>query len=210
MMYEAKKYYANIVMPYGNQVKKALDNASKLDIETIAPSHGLIWKDHISDIISAYTKWSANETDDRAVVMYDTMWGSTQKIAETLQRTFESLGVPSGLYCLQDTHISDIVTELQESRYICVGSPTLNSNMLPTVGAFLTYLKGLSPKKRLGLAFGSYGWGGQSIPQIHEILEKLGFEMMMDDLKCKYIPSQDVLAQAATELIETMNRIRQE
>ncbi len=209
MMFEAKKYYANIVMPYGNQVKKALDHASKLDIEMIAPSHGLIWKEHIGEIISAYTKWSANDTDDRAVVIYDTMWGSTQKIAETLQHTFESLGVPSSLYCLQDTHISDIMTEMQESRYICVGSPTLNSNMLPTVGAFLTYLKGFSPKKRLGLAFGSYGWGGQSIPQIHEILEKAGFEMMMDDLKCKYIPSNDTLTQFAGLVSETVNRVRQ-
>lgn len=99
----------------------------------------------------------------RALVIYDTMWKSTQKLAYTISEAFEE-GVSTQLMNLQTNHISDIMTEVMDAKFIAVGSPTLNSSILPTVAAFMYYLKGLSPKNKIGLAFGSYGWGGQSIP----------------------------------------------
>lgn len=192
VMEEAKKYYANIVLPYGNQVKKALTDAGGLDIEVIAPSHGIIWRSKIDKIIPAYQQWCANETEDRAVIAYDSMWGSTKKIAYALAEAFEAKGIHAQLCCLQTNHMSDIMTEILTAQYVCVGSPTLNNNILPTVAAFLTYLKGLSPKGRKGLAFGSYGWGGQSVGQVEEILAGGGFEMM-EPIKIKYIPDDKEL-----------------
>jgi len=204
---EAKKYYANIVLPYGNQVKKALGAVGGLDIEVIAPSHGLVWRKHIPQILEKYTKWSANETDEQAVIVYDTMWQSTEKIARSIFSAFDSKNIPAELICLQDTHISDIMTQLITARYICVGSPTLNSNMLPTVGAFLTYFKGLAPKNRIGLAFGSYGWGGQGTAIIEKELLSCGFTML-DTIKCKYIPSDDFLSSAQTQIAAAIEELQ--
>lgn len=166
VMEEAAKYYANIVLPYGSNVQKALNLVSELNIKTIAPSHGLIWRSNIDEIILKYNKWSSYESDNKAVIVYDSMWGSTEKIAYALLNAFENRNIPAQMLNLKTNHISDIMTKVLESKYICVGSPTLNNNMMPTVAASLYYLKGLAPQNRIGLAFGSYGWGGQSVGQI--------------------------------------------
>lgn len=189
---EAKKYYANIVLPYGSVVRKALDALSKLDIDLIAPSHGIIWRSHIKQIMEAYTKWTGNKTDERALVIFDTMWGSTAMIAHRMAQVFENNSIPAAKFHLQKNHISDIMTEILTSKYICVGSPTLNNNMLPTVAGFLTYLKGLAPQNRVGMAFGSYGWGGQSIGLIEDTLRDCGFDML-PSLKHQYIPTTEAL-----------------
>lgn len=189
---EARKYYANIVLPYSAQVQKALTAASQLDIDLIAPSHGFMWRKHIPDILEKYQKWSSNKTDKKAVIVYDTMWNSTEKLAHVIQEAFDEKGYRTDLFNLQFTHISDIMTRVIDAEYICVGSPTLNKNMLPNVAAFLTYLKGLAPKERKAFAFGSYGWGCMSVKQIEEYLIGSGFEML-DNFQCKYIPSVEFL-----------------
>ena len=197
---EARKYYANIVLPYGKQVQNVLKAASGLDIKTICPSHGLIWRKFIPEIVNEYVKWSSNQAEERAVVIYDTMWKSTEKMAQAIREAFEQLEIPVHMCNLQYNHISDIMTELITAKYICVGSPTLNNNILPTVSAFLTYMKGLAPKDRYGLAFGSYGWGGQSIGIVDNILKECGFETM-DMIKAQYIPSSEQLNQITETLI---------
>lgn len=191
-MEEAKKYYANIVLPYGRMVLKVLEQAAELDVEMIAPSHGLIWTDHIAEIISEYQKWASNKTDEEALIIYDSMWGSTKQMACKIMEAFEDKNINTKLINLQNNHISDIMTEVITARYICVGSPTLNNNMLPTVAAFLCYMKGLAPKGRKGLAFGSYGWGGQSIGLINNELKDAGFDVM-DMQRINYIPEESAL-----------------
>jgi len=189
---EARKYYANIVLPYGTQVQKVMEEVRKLDIEIIATSHGIIWRKYIPDIIEQYDKWSKNETDKKVVIVYDTMWNSTKKMADTIKSAFESKDYTICMYNLQATHISDIMTELITAEYICVGSPTLNSGVLPTVAAFLTYLKGLAPKNRKAIAFGSYGWAPLSIKEIEETLKSAGFDVVGTE-KINYVPSEEDL-----------------
>jgi len=190
---EAAKYYANIVLPYGQQVKKALEAVSGLDIDMIAPSHGVIWRRRLAEIIELYKGWADNRSEKKAVVVYDSMWGSTEKMAKAIEEALEEEGVSSRLADLKTTHISDVMTRLLDSVYLFVGSPTLNNGMMPTVAAFLTYMKGLAPKNRKGLAFGSYGWGGQSIPQIEEVLKQAGFETG-ESIKVQYIPREEDIA----------------
>jgi flavorubredoxin len=198
---EARKYYANIVLPFGVQVAKALDAVKDLAIECIAPSHGLIWRKHIPTIIGHYKRWCANENENRAVIVYDTMWTSTAKIAQAINDAFAEKNINAELYDLKHTHISDIMTRILEAKYICVGSPTLNNNMLPTVAGFLTYLKGLAPKHMKALAFGSFGWGGQSIGQVEEVLTGLKFEMM-ESIKVNYIPTEAALSEITAKVIK--------
>ncbi len=188
-MIEAKKYYANIVLPFGSQVQKAMQSLSGLEFKIIAPSHGIIWKDHIKDILKSYSEWMINETKEKALVIYDTMWGSTEKIALALMDFFENKKIPVKLFNIQDTHMSDIMTEIMDTKYICIGSPTLNNNLLPTIAGFLTYMKGLAPKGRKGLAFGSYGWGGQSVGHIEETFKELNFTIL-PQIRLKYIPDK--------------------
>jgi flavorubredoxin len=189
---EARKYFANIVLPYGRQVQKALDTLHGLELDMIAPSHGIIWRSHIEKIVEEYTKWAHNRTEKKCLIVYDTMWGSTEKIAYAVSNGFENMSIPVCMRHLQHNHISDIMTDVIDSEYICVGSPTLNNGMLPSVAAFLTYIKGLSPQNRTGLAFGSYGWGGQSPDLIKDELAESGWSML-ESVKTQYIPDKSVL-----------------
>ncbi|OQY10094.1 MAG: MBL fold metallo-hydrolase, partial [Fusobacteriia bacterium 4572_132] len=192
---------ANIVMSYGMQVGKELKQASVLDMEIIAPSHGIIFRKYVKEIVENYVKWSSNIVGKKALIVYDTMWDSTKKMAYTIQDAFEEKGYFTSMKCLQNDHISDIITEVLDAEYICVGCPTLNNNMLPTVASFLTYLKGLSPKKRKAIAFGSYGWGGQSIGQVEEELKQAKFDVIAT-FKEQYIPSKEKLDNIKKELKE--------
>ena len=174
----AGDYYANIVLPYGVQVKKLLDQVSKLDVDMICPSHGVILTKYIPDMVNKYSQWCQNKTDEnKVVIIYDTMWGTTKKLANKLFDEYKEKGFDVELISLSDKHYSYAQTRILEAKYIFVGSPTLNYNMLPTVSAFLTYMKGLRPKNRVGKAFGSYGWSGESIAQINDILASCGFTM---------------------------------
>ncbi|MBB5336691.1 FprA family A-type flavoprotein [Pectinatus brassicae] len=203
LMYEAKKYYANILMLYGRQAETALKATANLDIKIIATGHGIIWRKYVKEIFANYTKWCTNDVEDEAIVVYDSMWHSTEKMAKFIVEGFAQKGIPAQLYDLKENHISDLVTEFLTRKYIAVGSPTLNNNMMPTVASFLCYLKGLSPKdkNRLAFAFGSYGWGGQSIAQVEEELKNCGFTIWLDNMRIKNIPTKDELLQISETIL---------
>lgn len=190
---EASKYYANIVFPYGDQVKKALEALGGLKIDLICPSHGIIWRSMIPKILEQYTRWANFESENIALIIYDSMWGSTEKMAFKLREGLLEAGINVTMRNLKTNHISDVMTSLHDSKLILIGSPTLNNGMLPTMGAFLTYLKGLRPKNRLGFAFGSFGWGGQAVRQIEDVMKDLKWELPEDGVKIKYIPDDSEL-----------------
>ena len=197
---EARKYYANIVLPYSVQVQKALSELSALKIDMIAPSHGIIWRKNCELIVNEYAKWSAGQTKKKALIIYDTMWNSTALMAESIGSVFQDKGYDIKMFNLQFNHMSDILTELLEAEYICVGSSTLNNNMLPSVAGFLTYMKGLAPKNRKGLAFGSFGWGGQGVKQVHEALQGCNYQML-DSISIKYKPDEATLTNIKDQLL---------
>ena len=153
---EAKSYYANILFPYGMQAQKALSTANELnlDIEMIAPSHGCIWNGNkeVSWIVSHYAKWAAAENNGSAVVVYDTMWGATAKLADTITAVFQDAGVPVVKRCLGNKHISEVMTDILEAKYVAIGTPTLNNEIFPRVAAFI--LKGWHPKTKKDLPLG--------------------------------------------------------
>ncbi|MEK7699034.1 MAG: FprA family A-type flavoprotein [Planctomycetota bacterium] len=205
---EAKKYYANIVLPYSTMVQNALSTVSPLPVEMIAPSHGIIWRSHVKQIVAEYEKWAANKSEAKALVIYDTMWKSTEKIASAIQQAFEFHGIPTKILNLRYNHISDIMNDILTTIYVCCGSPTLNSNMLPAVSGFLTYLKGLSPKNRVGLAFGSYGCGGQGGRHVELSLKECGFNML-ESINVQYVPDKKQLDEIFGKLsLEIANHLK--
>ena len=199
ILLEAKKYYANIVLPYSNQVRKALETVSKLDVEIIAPSHGIVWKNHLNVILQNYTQWSSNLFDKKAVIIYDTMWNSTETMAYAIQDVFEEKGYTTSLCNLKMNHISDIMTDVLSAAYICVGSPTLNKQIMPNVASFLTYLHGLAPKNRKAVAFGSYGWNNMSLKYIEKYFKDAGVETI-GSYGVKYLPTIDNLNEIKEDL----------
>jgi len=194
---EAKKYYANIVLPYGNQVKKVMENVKDLDIKMIATSHGVIWRKYINEIVGEYKKWMTNKVEAKVVVIYDSMWQSTKAMAEAIVDGASIDGVEAKLIYVRatSTGVTEIATEILDAACIAFGSSTLNSNMMPMMGAVTTYVKGLRPLGRAGLAFGSYGWGRGGAEALHEKLKEMNFEITQDPIKSKWRPDEEVLQQ---------------
>ncbi len=194
IMREAASYYANILMPYSKLVGKAVAAIKALDIRLIAPSHGVVWRQHISDILAKYDQWGSGYTENKVVVFYDTMWGATDLMAKRLLDGIASTGVTVKLYKTAVAERSDIALEILEAKGILVGSSTLNSSVIPLVGAMLLYLKGLNPLgKRLAAAFGTYGWAGGAQADIEELLKKTKFDLDDSGLFFKWKPNQSEL-----------------
>jgi len=193
---EAAKYYANILNPYSPLVAKLLAKTQEmgLEVDLLLPDHGPIYrtKEDIEWIIGRYANWSSGKLPQKVVVFYDTMWGSTDKLARAIGEGIASRGVEAKLLPLGGSHRSDVATELLSAGGLVVGSPTLNNNMFPSVADVLTYVKGLGFKGRIGAAFGSYGWGGESVKQVAQVLEEMGTHIV-DTLKVQYVPDQDDL-----------------
>ncbi len=137
IMPEATKYYANILMPFGDLIVRAVDKLGGLDIRTIACSHGIIWRSHIDPIVKSYASWGRGDSTSKVLVIYDTMWGSTEKMAHALFEGAMSESVDAKLYNLTRSDQSDIIKDVLDARALLVGSPTLNNGMFPTVAAFL-------------------------------------------------------------------------
>lgn len=197
VMKQAKKYYANIVWPYGMQAGRALAAVKGLELKMIAPSHGCIWRSHIDELIAKYEEWTTYQTQEKAVVVFDSMWHSTESMAREICDAFIAEGISAQLIDVKSTHISDIMLYMCDAKYVAVGSPTLNSNMLPTVASFLTYMRGLSPKneQRIGLAFGSYGWAPLGPKQVYAELENAKFQLPVPVVAQQWVPSEENLAE---------------
>ncbi len=199
IMPHAKKYFANILLPYAPLILKLVDTVSEmgLAIDTICPDHGVLWRKDPQKIIDAYVRWSRQETVDKAVVVYDTMWHSTQRMAEAISAGLHEAGMAVRPMSLRKWHRSDVMTEVLDAAAVVVGSPTLNNGLFPTVADFLSYMKGLKPKGRIGAAFGSYGWSGESVARICEVFESIGWEIPEKGPKIQYVPQRDALEACA-------------
>ena len=193
LMHQAAKYYANILMPYSILINKLLKQVSELglDIKMIAPDHGLIWRSQPSKIIEAWDRWSRQETEEKAIVVFDTMWHSTEAMAYAIAEGIREAGVETKVMNLDDSHRSDVITALLDSRAIVLGSATLNNGMLPRMGDLVTYMRGLRPAPRVGAAFGSYGWGGEAPRLLDAFLAELKFDIAAECLRVNYVPTEE-------------------
>ncbi|MDD2967242.1 MAG: FprA family A-type flavoprotein [Desulfovibrionaceae bacterium] len=188
-----KEYYYNIVLPYSPQVLKVLPLVESLDIDMIAPDHGLIHRgqESVRLILDMYRTLAEQKPQKRAVIIYDTMWHSTEKMAAAIISGLEEQGVPVRLMSLKENHHSAVMSEIAQCGAVIVGSPTHNNTYLPLVGAMLTYMKGLRPQNRIGGAFGSFGWSGEAPKQIYEWLSSMGWDMPVDALRQKWSPDME-------------------
>ena len=195
VMRHAAKYYANILWPLAPLILKKVDEVVKMGIpiDMIAPSHGLIWRKDPDRIIQAYVEWSQGKTAKKVLVIYDTMWGSTEKMAKAILKGLIEEGADARLLHLRSNHRSDIIEEMLDARGILLGSPTLNNGMFPTMGDFLTYLRGLRPKGKIFGLFGSHGWGGGAMKEMRRHLEMEKFEIWEKELPVQFVPNSEEL-----------------
>ena len=196
-MYEAEKYYANILNPFSPMVTKKVQQilAMNLPLQLICPSHGVIWKDNPSQIIEKYQAWANAYQENQVTIAYDTMWQSTRKMAQAIADGIRDVAPETTVIIKNIAHDdkNDILTEFFRSKAVLVGSPTINNGISFAVAGLLEMAAGLKFKKKKGAAFGSYGWSGGSVKQISAKLQEAGFELVNDGISKLWVPDSAAL-----------------
>ena len=205
LMEQTAKYYANILTLYSPLIRKLLAKVQELglEIDMIAPDHGIIWRSHIKDVLHAYADWSQNKGQRKALVIYDTMWESTHKMAKAITAGINETGVSVKLINLAHSHRSDVMTDVLNAKAVILGSATLNNGLLPRMAGFLMYMRGLKPTNKIGAAFGSFGWSGEAVKLMNAAMEDMKFDIIEPGLRVKYVPGHTDLQ----ECVEMGKRI---
>ena len=195
---EAMKYFANILNPFAPILTKKLEEIGKfnLPIEMIAPSHGAIWRDDPLQIVNLYATWAMAYQEDQVTVVYDTMWEGTAKLANALATELhkESPNTVVKVFNLAKADKNEIMTEVFKSRAIAVGSPTVSNSYLSSMAGWLEFLKQLKFKNKKALAFGCYGWSGESVKRLEEKLKEAGFDVIEENIRIQWTPEEADLA----------------
>ncbi|MBN1794372.1 MAG: flavodoxin domain-containing protein [Candidatus Omnitrophica bacterium] len=194
IMNEAAKYYANILLDLGSIIHRKLEEVEKMGIpiKIIAPSHGIIWRKDPAKIVEAYKKWSSGVIDSpRVIVIYDTMWGTTEKMARNIVEGVAAEGVAVRLYRAPFSDHTSILKDVLDTKGILVGSSTIHNSFLPTLASLLEEFETLKPKNRIGASFGSFGWGRGACRRIEESLKAAGIDIVMPALETQYVPDKD-------------------
>ncbi len=193
LMEEAAKYYANILYPLSRMVLKKLEEVKGMNIpiSMIAPSHGIIWRGDPGKIIQAYQRWASGEGKEKALVVYDTMWGSTATMARAITEGLISEGIEARQYKISKTDYSDVIKEMLEARLVVVGSSTIHRHFLASLSPFLDEVGSLKPVKRMGAAFGSYGWSKGAVKGIEGRLQGAGIELVKEGLELLWVPDEE-------------------
>ncbi len=195
LMEQTAKYYANILTLFSPLIQKLLTKVAEmnLDFDMIAPDHGVIWRSHVKDVLDAYNNWSQHKGQRKALVIYDTMWESTEKMAKAITTGINMEGVSVKLINLAKTHRSEVMTDVLDAKAVILGCATLNNGLLPRMAGFLMYMRGLRPTNKIGAAFGSYGWSGEAVKLMNAAMEEMKFNIIEPGLRIKYVPDHDSL-----------------
>lgn len=204
-LYEAKRYYANIIMPMANILKRKMEELTRLnlDIDVIAPSHGIIWRKYIKEIFEKYFEWSTWKTKNKVIIAYDTMWGNTEKMARALVRGFEKSNIQAKLYKVSKSDVNTIMTDIVDAKAVLIGSSTVYGGMIANIAYLLEELRILKPKEKIGFAFGSHGWAKGAVPRIESTLLECDFELYSDGINANFLPTsldEEALEQVAINL----------
>ncbi len=199
LQWQAEKYYANIVLPYSPMVGRALAAIEEMNLplQILAPDHGPLWRgsEDIAWIFEQYRRFVAQRPTAKVVIAYDTMWHSSEAMANAIAEGVERAGAEPRVLSLHSTHRSDLATEVMNSGGLVIGSPTLNSSIFPSLADALTYLKGLNPRNLTGALFGSYGWNRKGMGELQEFAGKLDLQLVDEPLFVNYVPTDADLCQ---------------
>jgi len=198
---EARKYFANILLLQSAKIIDLLNTlpSLNLDIDFVAPDHGPIWRngDH-AKIIALYREFAEQKPEKRVVVLFDTMWHSTEAMANAIADGLIESGLPTEVISLHSCDRSEAITRIMSAGIVAIGTPTINNNMYPSLGDMLVYMRGLKPKIAVGGAFGSFGWSGEGAKQVAEALNNMQIEQPLPPMTVRYVPDDAALTDCHT------------
>jgi anaerobic nitric oxide reductase flavorubredoxin len=197
---ETYKYYANIITPFSHLVARKLDEITqmKITIECICTSHGIVWRDNPMQIVNKYAEFANAFQENQITVIYDSMYGGTQTIAENIVKGISAADplVNVKLFSAASTEISDLITEIFKSKAILIGSPTVHNGVLYTIAGLMEFINGMKFKNKKAAAFGCFGWHDVSTKTIEDGLKEAGFEIIMPSISANWKPDVNLIGKS--------------
>lgn len=192
---ESIKYYANILTPFSHILRKKLDEVISLGlpIDIIATSHGVVWRENPMQIVEKYSQWANDYQENQITVIYDTMWNGTKLLAEKIAEGIRLADpdVVVKVFSLAKSDDNDLITEVFKSKTVVMGSPTMSNSILHSVAGFIHLMKEMRFKGKKAAAFGCYGWSGESVKVINELMADAGFEVINEGYRNQWNPDAD-------------------
>lgn len=183
---EMMRYFTNIVGKYCAHTQRAISKLSDLEIKMIAATHGPIWRTNLNWVLSRYNKWSSYNTNKGVVVVYGSMYGNTQKMAEIIARRLAERGIKNiRIYDSSKTHKSFIISDIFKYRGFIVGSCAYNNELFPNVESLLTTVKHMGIKNHLLAIFGNYSWSGGGVKNLMAFAEEIKWESVYSPVEAK-------------------------
>jgi flavorubredoxin len=197
----AKLYFAEIMMPFRKQGATAVEKVRKLGVKMIAPSHGVMWRDP-KVILDPYTDWTSGKMAKKVMIVYVSMWGSTEKMAHTLWEALVKKGVDVRIFDITNTDIGHIAKELVDTPVIVVGAPTVLGGAHPVAAYAASLVKTLRAPTNYVAVLSSYGWSGGAVKALADIVSGTKIEIL-GAVDVKGPPKQEDLA----KVLELADRI---
>ncbi|MGO1468424.1 MAG: anaerobic nitric oxide reductase flavorubredoxin [Tissierella sp.] len=194
---EAIKYYANILTPFSPLVTMKIKEilSFELPLNMIAPSHGVIWRDNPAQIVEKYLEWADGYKEDQIVLIYDSMWGATRRMAEAIAEGIKEVDEKATvkLFNAAKTDKNEVITEMFKSKAFMFGSSTVNKGIMHATGGLLEMIRGIGFKDKTTAGFGSYGWSGESVKLIDEKLKATKLKVVEGGPKELWNPDEDAI-----------------
>lgn len=193
---EILRYFSNIVGKYASMVQKAITKLKGLDVRTIAPTHGPIWRTHPGQIIELYDRWSRHEAEPGVVIAYASMYGNTEKMAETVAEGLSGQGCQAvRVHDVSRTHVSYAIRDIWRYKGLILGSPTYDTKVFPPMDSLLSLLETKAIRKRAVGIFGSYGWSGGAVKAMTDFVKNNGLELVEPVVEVQFAAGADELEQ---------------
>lgn len=181
---ETMRYFTNIIGKYCPHTQRALKKLEPLNIKMIAPTHGPVWRDNIDWILKRYNKWSSYDMDNGVVIVYGSMYGHTQMMAEVIARRLAVRSIKNiKVYDASKTHPSYILNDIFKYKGFIVGSAAYNNSLFPNVANLLSIIEETAPKDHYLGIFGNYSWSGGGVKNLKLFAEKIKWELVYDPVE---------------------------
>ncbi|MCR1897573.1 FprA family A-type flavoprotein [Irregularibacter muris] len=189
---EIRRYFSNIVGKFSMMVQNALKKLQGLDISIVAPTHGPVWRENPQHIISLYDKWSRYEAEEGVVIVYGSMYGNTERMADFIARKLSEKGITNiRLYDASKTHVSYIISDMWRFKGVILGSCAYNSGLFPSMQTVINKIENSALKNRVLGIFGNYSWSGGGVVNLEAFADKMKWERVGESVEAKSSPKAE-------------------
>lgn len=208
---EILRYFSNIVGKYSPMVQKAIQKLGGLDVKIVAATHGPVWRSNPEHIIDLYNRWSRHEAEPGVVVAFASMYGSTEKMVEAVERGLSEGGVSAiRAHDVSASHVSFVIRDVWRYKGLILGSPTYEAGVFPLMELLLKLLGGKRISNRVVGLLGSYGWAGGAIKGLKTFVENGSLELIEPVVEARFTATSEQLEECHNLGLAMAKRVTEE